>query len=351
MGVLARDPEATAATLERWFTSQGYDDVRVANLVIPSATGWSNETILFDAHWVRDGVAEDQGLVARVAPSDYQVFPDETFERQFHILGAVGRSGAAPVPGVLGIDLDPSWFGKPFWIMERIDGEIAADNPPYASEGWLAEATHEQQRAAWTSAIDAMAAIHNLDVRSLDWPADTLEIPNDLLEARFAHYEHFLTWAEEGKEHPLCRRALAELRATRPPEPARGPALSWGDSRFSNLIFRDFEVVAVLDWEMAAIGDPLLDLGWWIFADDAMTVGTGATRLPGFPSIAETADQWSFATDRSAEALDWYVKLAGLHFSIIMLRMGKLLCDMGLVPPEFAYDNLISQRFEAHLAG
>jgi aminoglycoside phosphotransferase (APT) family kinase protein len=52
----------------------------------------------------------------------------------------------------------------------------------------------------------------------------------------------------------------------------------WGDARLSNLIYRDFEVAAVLDWEMSGIGDPLPDLGWWLFADGALTTGSAQDR-------------------------------------------------------------------------
>jgi aminoglycoside phosphotransferase (APT) family kinase protein len=114
-------------------------------------------------------------------------------------------------------------------------------------------------------------------------------------------------------------------------------------------VFRDFEVAAVLDWEMAGICDPLLDLGWWLFADDALTRGAGCERLPGFPTRTATAERWSQLTGRSAAALEYYELVAGLRFTIIMLRMGKLLHGMELVPSSFPYDNLVSQALEARL--
>ena len=145
---------------------------------------------------------------------------------------------------------------------------------------------------------------------------------------------------------PLARQTLDVLRRSVPDEPVQGPALSWGDARLSNLIYRNFEVVAVLDWEMVSLADPLLDVGWWLFADAALTQGMGADRLPGFPSAAETGRRWSTLTGRSADALAYYELLGGLRFTIIMLRMGKLLHGMGLVPDTFPHDNLISQALE-----
>jgi aminoglycoside phosphotransferase (APT) family kinase protein len=188
-----------------------------------------------------------------------------------------------------------------------------------------------------------MARIHRVDVGRLGLPAGTYPEAEDTLAGHLDDVERFLAWAEEGAPHPLARRTLDVLRRDRPPEPAEGPCLVWGDARLSNLIYRDFAVAAVLDWEMSGIGDPLLDLGWWLFADAALTTGSGCSRLPGFPSREETARRWAAATGRSAGALAYYELFAGLRFTVIMLRMGRLLADIGLVPPEFARDNLISR--------
>lgn len=352
MGALERDAAETALTLSSWLaTVPGITDVTVDGVTIPSATGWSNETIMFDARWTRDGRVETQELVARVAPSGYQVFPEATFTRQFNVMQALAERSNVPMARILWLEEDPAWFGQPFWIMERVRGEVATDAPAYALEGWLHRASAGDQERAWWNGIDAMAEIHRLDLDELDLPPGTFPATDDPLGARLDHYEGFLHWAEAGTPHGLARAALERLRATRPANPAAGPALSWGDARLGNIIYRDFEVAAVLDWEMTAIGDPLLDLGWWLFADEVLTTGSGAHRLPGFPTAEQTARRWTERTGRSAETLDYFVLLAGLRFTVIMLRMGKLLTEMGLVPPAFAYDNLISRGLEERLAG
>lgn len=341
MSVLERDPTATAAALARWLREvAGVDSPTVTGVAIPTSTGWSNETVLFDATW-GDG---RRSLVARIAPSGHQVFPDETFLRQHAVMCALGERTEVPMARVHWLETDPSWFGRPFWIMDRVDGDIPADVPHYAGSGWLHDAAPDQQARAWNAGIDAMAAVHRVDVADLGLPAGTFDAADGgALGAHLDDVERFLTWAEDGTPFPLARRALEVLRRDRPPEPAEGTCLTWGDARLSNLVYRDFAVVAVLDWEMAAIGDPLADLGWWLFADDALTQGHGGTRLPGFPSAEETARRWSAATARSTDALGYYEMFAGLRFTVTMLRMGKLLVDMGLVPPEFPHDNMISQ--------
>jgi aminoglycoside phosphotransferase (APT) family kinase protein len=195
-----------------------------------------------------------------------------------------------------------------------------------------------------------MATAHRVPLDALTPAADHLVQHDDPTGAELDRYERFLRWAEDDAPHPLARTALQWLRDNQPPSPPQGPALVWGDARFSNLVYRDFEVAAVLDWEMALIGDPLFDLGWWLFADATLTRGSGFARLPGFESTEATAARWSGLTGRSADALDYFLVFGGLRFTVIMLRMGKLLAEIGLVPTTFAYDNLVSQGLERQLA-
>ena len=183
----------------------------------------------------------------------------------------------------------------------------------------------------WASGIEAMAAVHNLPLDALGPEARRFVVPDDPASAELERYERFLRWAEDDRPHPLAREALSWLQQHQPAAPA--PALVWGDARLSNVVYRDFEVVAVLDWEMATVGDPLLDLGWWIFADNTLTRGSGFTRLPGFESREDAPARWAKLTGRSTDALDYYLVFAGLRFTVIMLRMGKLLAQMGFVPP------------------
>ncbi len=345
-----RDPAAAAATLARWLgQAAGLDQVTVADLAIPGSTGWSNETILFDATWHEDGELRTHELVARVAPTGYTVFPGQTFRAQYEVMRALADEGSVPMARIHWFEPSSEWFDSPFWIMDRIRGDVPSDAPSYSAQGWLHEASPAEQARAWWAGIEAMAAIHRLDVERLGLTTTPVAAGPDPLAAQLDHYEHFLTWAEDGSPSPLARQALAWLRDHAVAPPAQGPTLTWGDARLSNLIYRDFEVAAVLDWEMAGIADPLLDLGWWIFSDDALTRGSGQVRLPGFPSTAETAARWSELTGRDAGALDYYEVLGAFRFTVIMLRMGKLLHEIGLVDEGFAYDNLISQALAERL--
>lgn len=339
-----RDPTETASRLRAWFTDiRGLTDVTVGELTIPGGTGASNETVLFEATWSGPSGTERHQLVARIAPTSYVVFPDDTFALQFHVMRGLADVSAVPMARMHWFEPDESWFGAPFWIMERVEGQIPSDTPPYASAGWLAEATPGQQHRAWVSGVRALAKIHTTPLADLGLPAGLLTAPDDPVGAEIDRYERFLTWAEEGRPFHLARDAIAWLKRNQPAAAPAGPALCWGDARLSNLIYQDFEVAAVLDWEMATVSDPLLDLGWWIFADEALTTGAGLGRLPGFPTREQTAALWRSITGRPTDSLDYFEVFAGLRFAVIMVRIGKLVVEMGFMPDTFPYDNLVSQ--------
>ena len=242
---------------------------------------------------------------------------------------------------------DEAWFGKPFWIMARV---TVTSRPTTlrtrARAGWPTRHRREQTRA-WASGIEAMAAVHNLPLDALGPEARRFVVPDDPALAELERYDGSCGGPRTTARIRSRGEALSWLQQHQPAAPA--PALVWGDARLSNVVYRDFEVVAVLDWEMATVGDPLLDLGWWIFADNTLTRGSGFARLPASSHAKTPPRAWAKLTGRSTDALDYYLVFAGLRFTVIMLRMGKLLAHMGFVPPAFPYDNLVSRGLERQL--
>jgi aminoglycoside phosphotransferase (APT) family kinase protein len=348
VGVLSRDPDQTVVSLRTWLTEvAGRSGVVVDQLEIPGGTGFSNETILFDATWDEAGEPVVHHLVARIAPQAYTVFLEANFETQFRVMDALARHTDMPVPEMLWFEPDPSWFGSPFWIMARVEGIAPTDAPHYSVEGWLRDASPDEQARVWWNGIAALAAVHRLDWRALG--LDRLDDPargEPALEQQLTYYAESLEWAEQGTPHPGARAALERLRANRPTSDAEHVTITWGDARLANQMFRDGEVVAVLDWEMVALGDPRIDLGWWLFCDEVLTRGAGQERLPGFPSRAETVARWEELTGRDGRDLHWFLVFAALRFTVVMLRLGALLHEMGVVAEPFGYDNDISRALD-----
>ena len=127
-----RDLEVARGALSRWLADRlGARDVTLSDITGPAFTGFSNETLLFDAEWIAEGERHRQGMVARVKPTAYTIFLESVFEEQYRVMEALGRQSEVLVPPVVGYESDESVLGAPFFVMQKIDGRIPEDNPPY----------------------------------------------------------------------------------------------------------------------------------------------------------------------------------------------------------------------------
>lgn len=345
MGFAQRDPDETGKVLTEWFASRTGESVEITGIDIPTVSGWSNETLLVDT--------TDRRFVVRVEPTKVTVFLESNFEAQYRIMRALADHTDVPMPALHWFEDDTSWLGGRFWVMDRVDGTAPQDSPPYAVDGFVLDLPPERQRRLWENGVDAMAKVHVVDWRTLGLAfLDDPTRGRTGLDQQLTYYDEYLTWAEDGRRHPLARAALDWLRTNQPPDlPAAEIGLCWGDSRIGNQLFDgDADVVAVLDWEMAALGDPQQDLAWFVLLDDVLTDGSGHPRIPGFPSRAETIARWEAATGRRADAFDYYEVFAAFRFTVVMTRLGHLFFDLGVAPDDFAYDNFVSQHLDRLLA-
>jgi aminoglycoside phosphotransferase (APT) family kinase protein len=167
-----------------------------------------------------------------------------------------------PVPRMRWYEPDAGPLGVPFYVMDRLEGRVPADNPPFHMTGWVTELSPEQRERMWWNGLEAMARVHRLDWRALGF--DFLAEPHrgaTPLEQQL-HYYDFLTWGFNANRHPVFDAAQRWLRAHQPAE--QPVAICWGDARLGNQIFNDqLDVVAVIDWGMARLGDPVQDLAWF----------------------------------------------------------------------------------------
>ncbi len=212
------------------------------------------------------------------------------------------------VPRVLAVCDDLEVIGVPFYIMERIEGEVITGTmPPDLDE----EA--ERARVA-DELLDALVEIH-----AVDWTTIGLEgfgKPTGYLERQLRRFtglwEHNRT-----RELPEVERIGRWLQANLPESP---PAtIVHGDYRLGNTMFdrsAPARLIAILDWEMATIGDPLADLGYmvmqWTEAGDDLGRFNlhQVTTLPGFPTRRELIGRYEERAGRSMRDLNWYVTLA-----------------------------------------
>jgi len=333
-----RDPGLTCSLLQGWLRDRlpQAHDLIVTGLRTPSGSGFSGETLLFDAEWDERGNRERLPLVVRVAPTAYQLFPEPRFADQCRVMRILAAGTSLPVPAVHWYEADPEPLGAPFVVMDQVAGQVPSDVPTYHQDGWLAEASPADRARLWWGAVDALAEVHRLDVDALGLGfVDRPEFGRTGVDQQLGYYERFLDWAGAG-ELPDARRALAWLRANRPDE--TGPLrLLWGDARIGNVIFRDFEPRALLDWEMVTLGQPEVDLAWFLYFDRHHSEGYETPRLAGFPSPEETVARYERLLGRPMRDLAYYEVLAALRFAVIMARLGVLFMQVGWMPPGSDY--------------
>jgi aminoglycoside phosphotransferase (APT) family kinase protein len=122
--------------------------------------------------------------------------------------------------------------------------------------------------------------------------------------------------------------------------------LAWGDARIGNMIFDDDgRCAAVLDWEMAALGSPELDVAWFLFLDRHHSQGMGVERLEGFPSREATVARYEDKSGFRVRHLHYYEVFAALRFTILMSRIAHQLTHYGFLPADsnFEVDNNCSR--------
>ncbi len=313
-----------------WLAAQvGDRALEVRGLDLPEGVGHSSETLALE---LVHGDGSTEGVVVRFAPTGPAVFPTYDLGVQVAALRAARRRSAAPVPEVRFEDLAGDAVGRPLYVMERVVGDVPADRLPYTMVGWLLESTPEVQASVWWTTIEAMAALHRGDWAAADLTAlDRSTHGPAGLRQQLAWWEGYATWVGRGRAQPTIDGGLAWLHAHLPATPPP-TGLVWGDARISNTLYRDGRAVALLDWEMAALGPAELDLAWFLFFADFFSTGLGVEDLPGFPGRASTLERYEELLGRPLDDLAWYEAFAAWRHTAIMARIADLWTEAGDLP-------------------
>ena len=315
-----RDPAETLPALTQWVEHTMGSGARVEDLGEPG-NGMSSETVLFTVV-TPDGVRDR--LVARLAPMPdvYPVFQTYDLDLQRRCMDLVRERTTAPAPVCRYLETDVKWLGTPFLVMERVDGEAAPDIPPYVFGGWIMDATVEQRDALLTSSVDVIAQVHtitpqNADLSFITGPDPAASAMTAQLDGQREYYE----WAREGVTYPLIERTFDWLVAHQPAD--RETVLNWGDSRIGNMLYRDFEPVAVLDWEMATVGPREVDIAWMVFLHRFFQDLAVRFEMPGLPEFMTpevVCATYEKLTGYTPENLGWYEVFGALRFAIVSVR-------------------------------
>jgi aminoglycoside phosphotransferase (APT) family kinase protein len=343
-----RDLESDRAKLTAWLERKLPDaaEIRVLGLASPQASGFSNDTLLFELECRRGGELRREPLVVRIEPKGFQVFPEYDLGLQFRTMQMLAPT-AVPVPPTYWIEAeDRSVLGGAFYVMGQVRGRVPGDQPPYHAAGWMTEITPAERAAIWWAGIETLAKIHSLDYRALgfEFLARPALGPTPL-DWQIAYYDRYLSWAARGRPQPTAEAAFEWLKRHKPAgEPT---VLCWGDARIGNIIFDGTRPAAVLDWEMVTLGSPELDLAWSIFLDRHHSEGIEVPRLEGFPSYEETVDRYQACTGHRVRHLHYYQVFAGFRFAVIMTRIAQQMVTYGVMDEAagraFETDNTVTR--------
>ena len=261
----------------------------------------------------RDG----RRMVLRRAPRRANTSRAHDVLREYRILDAI-KDEPVRIPRPIASCDDPEVFGSPFFLMELIDGDPIRSNVPAA---WAdAPSTHG------TAVVDLLDAL--VELHAVDWERCGL--------GELAHEPGYLgrqidRWLSQlasydGRDLPDAVRIADWLRDRLPAEQPQ--ALCHGDYKLDNALFSRTlppELLVVVDWEMASIGDPLVDLCWMLVfhpsSEGLMPLGTAAEpRLDpsGVPTVAEILARYAERSGRDLSAIDWYQVFSRWKMAIVL---------------------------------
>jgi aminoglycoside phosphotransferase (APT) family kinase protein len=291
--LLVRQP--VAALLDRHGLGSG--PIR-ATLV---GEGHSNVTFLIE----REGW---RGVLRRPPRPPYQQKAHDMV-REATVQRALAASDV-PVPRILLLEESEEALGVPFYVMEWLDGDVITDTVPAP----LDNATGHRQLGL--RFIDTLATLHQQDPGAIGLAH--FGRPVGFYQRQLATFSR-LWQTHRTRDIAGVEQAEKWLRAN-PPAPSGEPALVHGDYRFGNLMWARHstaEVLALLDWELSTLGEPLSDLGYLVSTypqdpqDDGVLLSlAGAVARGAFPTRSELVSRYAAAAGRDVSDLRWWVVLA-----------------------------------------
>ncbi|MEU9333384.1 phosphotransferase family protein [Streptomyces sp. NPDC048290] len=337
-----RDLGEIARRLTGWLDAR-LPGARAVDVSAPAANGMSSETLLFTVDHP-DPPVRACALRLAADPTAYTVFPVYDMARQYRTLRLVAQHSDVPVPRPLWLEEDPEPLGAPFFVMERVTGQVPPDVMPYTYPGnWLYAATDGQREELEAATVGVLARLHD-QVPYEETGFLALPGPGDALRRHVAAQRAYYTWVVAGlARSPLIEAAFDRLADLWPEDPGP-PVLSWGDARIGNIVYDGFRPAAVLDWEMAAPAPREVDLGWTIYLHRFFQDLTTASGQPGLPDLLRrdrVERRYARLTGHTPRAMDFYLLYACLRHAIVMLRVAYRQAYFGEVAVPADPDTLI----------
>jgi len=291
----------------------GFGNVQIDNLArMPG--GASREIWSFNATTKQNGTVVKRAMVLRRDPGEHRIDTNRCHE--FMVLRAAFEEGV-PVPEVFWFSEDKAVLGAAFFVMALVEGETIARR-------LLRDADYARARTVMPGQLaEILARIHQVDPikHQLDFLAQPGE--NAALTEVLRYQDSFRRLALE--PHPAFELAFRWLLSRIPRTPRT--TLVHGDYRIGNVIFGHEGVRAILDWELAHLGDPMEDLGWmcvraWRFGNDSMPVGGLGVREDFFHAYATASGH-----PVDPEAVRFWEVFGNLRWGIITISQARTHLD------------------------
>jgi aminoglycoside phosphotransferase (APT) family kinase protein len=247
--------------------------------------------------------------------------------REYRVLTALAGTGV-PVPRTYALCEDLEVNDAPFYVMEKVDGVI------YRDSAALESVDPAQARRLSEELVDVLAQIHLVDYDRVG--LGEFGHPDGFLERQVRRWGQ--QWERsKTRELPEVDEIVRRLNAALPE--SGPPTIVHGDYRLDNTMMATDDpgkIVAVLDWEMSTLGDPLADLGlfllyWGNAGAQIIATGSAIDAKSGYLTSDEIVERYAQQSGRPVDALDWYVVFAFYKLAIIVegiharFKMGKTL--------------------------
>lgn len=258
--------------------------------------GFSWETWELTASWTWDGAPQERRLIVRRVP-EAGLMPPYDVPGQWELARALRSAPGVPVPEPLWVDAEGSATGRPLYVMEHVAGEVPV---PWDVHDRIPDPA--ARKRIGDRLMDVLAAIEAVDLSTLSPDLRGRADPDPAAEVWYWRDTYERVRAEPV---PALDRAFGWLQAHAGDVSGRR-ALVHGDFRIGNAILRRGEVAAMLDWEIAHVGDPAEDV-----ANFCMRLYRGRLRIPGgLMSVEEVLDSHE-------RAAGWRVPDAALRFWLV----------------------------------
>jgi aminoglycoside phosphotransferase (APT) family kinase protein len=293
--------------LQPWFAEHVADATGAPLTATLISGGRSNLT-----YSISDGSHE---WVLRRPPLGHVLPTAHDMAREYKVLTALAGTNV-PVPRTAAFCDDYAVNGAPFYVMEKVDGQILR------SPADMASLSSDDARRCSETLVDVLADIHGVDYAAVG--LSDFGHPDGYLERQVRRWGEQWERSKQ-RELPAVDELARRLRAALPESPP--PTIVHGDYRLDNTMLAPDDpgrIVAVLDWEMATLGDPLTDIGLFLVywkRDEAAATPTGSAAVDtraGFLARDEVIERYAKQSGRDVTQLDFYEVLASYKLAIIL---------------------------------